>query len=162
MSCIWKVLKSIINICMNEYKYFEVWWSWEWIPHSLYSCTPIKTHVILVLFVWQMEGNTLLLKENVIILCLLKKNTLISVGFICQVNHSLDPELDMCVIECLGFLTTDTIKPPTALWIKFYFRCMRKGLWNLKVPFTEGSPSNYSCESALEMCGQFFLKWPKL
>lgn len=54
-------------------------------------------------------------------------------GICLQVNHSLDPELAMCVIECLGFLTTDTVKPPTVLWIKFYFRHVRKGLWNLKV-----------------------------
>lgn len=60
------------------------------------SVCRVKTHVILVLFVWQMKGNALLPKENLIILCLLKKNTLISVGFACQVNHSLDPELDMC------------------------------------------------------------------
>lgn len=93
----------------------------------------IETHVILVLFVWQMERNTLLPKENLIILCLLKKSSLISVGFTCWVNHSLDPELDLCVIECLGFLTTNTIKPVTALWMKSYFRYMRKGLWNPKV-----------------------------
>lgn len=78
-----------------------------------------------------MEGNTQLPKENLIILCLLRKNTLISVEFACQVNHSLDPELEVC--DCLNFLITSTIKPATALWIKFYFRYMREDLWNLKV-----------------------------
>ena len=89
--------------------------------------------MISVLFVQQMEGNAPLSKENLIILCLLKKNTLISVGFFWHVNHSLDPELDRLVIECLGFLTADAIKSHTTLWIQFYLRYMNEGLRNFKV-----------------------------
>lgn len=80
-----------------------------------------------------MEGNAPLPKENLIILFLLKKNTLILVGFVCQVNHSLDPELDMPVVEFLGFLTTNAIKYHTTLWIQFYLRCTSEGPRNFEV-----------------------------
>jgi len=61
-------------------------------------------------------------KDNLIILCLLKKNTLISVGFVCQGNHSLDAELDIPVIKSLGSLTTDATTSHTNLRIQFYLR----------------------------------------
>lgn len=59
--------------------------------------------MISVSFVQQMEGNAPLSKENLNILCLLKKNTLVSVGFVCQVNCNLEPELGMPVIRVFGF-----------------------------------------------------------
>lgn len=108
-----------------------------------------------------MEGDAPLSKEDLNILCLLKKNTLISVGFLCQVNYSLDPELDVPVIKCLGFLTVDAIKSRATLWIWFCLRYMSKGLRNFHFSGSciDSSPSNYFCE---QMRVPFFFKQPKL